>query len=269
MRAQNKLSKSLFRLIAFGIIIQLITMALSYGIYQGLPKIGIGGREPLEINGILALSLQPFFFTTTYLGEILQINFLSSVITRYISFALQVALWGVLVEKLWIRKSAAKTKLIVICTLGAIWCLIILFPVINTANEENATEKLLDDISSGGYGTVTGEELNQWIQNKSDITTIDTRKEKDFLKGHIPRAVNCPFPDDEGSDQSDYTQKIDQAMSGEKSRSVVFYGYGEMGLRSEHLAAVYLVNKGYTHVYRFLDGMRYWTMEEYPLEYSQ
>ena len=223
------------KVVLYGILVQLCTSALSYGLYAWLPRFGIGGREPLEINGILALSLQPLFFWSTYIGELNQVSFLTSNAVWYSSLGLQVIMWGAIVHTLR-SKDSRRFRLGLICMVVMLWVFTVAFPYARTKREEANTAQFLTDMRNSSYQTVTGELLLQWQKENRQMIVIDTRDHGDYANGHIPDAVNCAYPRDESRIQQDHRKRLMQTVAGNKDRTIVVYGAGP-GDRSDHLAA--------------------------------
>ena len=61
--------------------------------------------------------------------------------------------------------------------------------------KEAGAVKLVREVQRGGYGVVTTEELNKWIDSGKDMLIVDTMPYEDsYKKQHVPGAVQVLFP---------------------------------------------------------------------------
>jgi len=100
--------------------------------------------------------------------------------------------------------------------------------------EVNPATKRAPDISP--------EELKKWLDEKRDITLLDTRNDYEIRFGSFHDAVNLHL--------SDFGELPSSIQHMEKNKPIVMFCTG--GIRCEK-AAHYMLNQGFSHVYQ-LDG---------------
>ena len=150
---------------------------------------------------------------------------------------------------------------------------------------------LVDETADGGYGLVDTKTLKAWKDNNEDLIIIDTMGEANYNKRHIPGAIYVWAPlrteSYEKSDQADLLKKVKdlsgtkkvtkyynkktkkwttKKIKGAKKKTVtqavknkaivVYCGYTKC--TRSHMAAKYLVENGYTNVYRYPGGISAW-----------
>ena len=71
--------------------------------------------------------------------------------------------------------------------------------------------------SAGDFKSITADELNKMLDNKTKLVLVDARPQQEFSQGHIPLSVNIP-PDKVGS--------ISTLLPKNKKINVVFYCRG-------------------------------------------
>lgn len=90
--------------------------------------------------------------------------------------------------------------------------------------------------------SISPHELKQWLDEKRDITLLDTRNDYEVRFGTFAGALNLHL-----KDFGEFPKALDQV---DKNKPVVMFCTG--GIRCEK-AAVYMLNKGHTDIYQ-LDG---------------
>jgi rhodanese-related sulfurtransferase len=100
--------------------------------------------------------------------------------------------------------------------------------------------------------TISPAELNQQLQNGANITVIDVRATEDFIKGHVPRAINLP----EG--------QWSKTTGWPKERQLVIYCYSQICHLAAH-AALAFANQGYS-VMEMDGGFAAWKENKLPVE---
>lgn len=101
--------------------------------------------------------------------------------------------------------------------------------------------------------TVSPDELNEQIEKGAEGFIVDVREAKDFIKGHVPGAINLP------------TGHWDKITVWRKDRPLIIYGYSQRC----HLAA-HAARKSAEHGYTVLElegGFDAWKTSRLPLEY--
>lgn len=87
------------------------------------------------------------------------------------------------------------------------------------------------------------------------VLWLDPRTEKEFAAGHLPQAVNIPFPD---------IERMHEAKCKGYDFFVVYdTDYDDVMAKA---AAKRLMELGYRRVYTLLGGLKGWRTEGYPVE---
>ncbi len=106
-----------------------------------------------------------------------------------------------------------------------------------------------------GAITVSAEEVIKLLLSNPDIVLIDSRKPREYLKGHIENAVNLL--------NTSMSREQLQALAPDPQTSLLFYCNGPSCLRSSDA-----VNKalgwGYSHVFWFRGGWEEWIDKRFP-----
>jgi len=116
------------------------------------------------------------------------------------------------------------------------------------------------------FSDISKTALQQWVKDKSDVALIDTRMKEDYDKGHVPLALNFPYPDDGRMITDKLRQDLFVTVGEDKNKVIVIYGDGVSrrldsagnNLGGDSWAAIDLFNRRYRHVYLFRGGMREW-----------
>lgn len=137
--------------------------------------------------------------------------------------------------------------------------------------KELDTEKLAvqfyKDVSKGGYGIVTTEELKGWVDKKEPMIIVDTMPFEDsYKKNHIPGAVQIEFPIPEMTQLDDAKKAaLEKLLGPDKARKVVFY-CGFTKCTRSHNGAMWAAKLGYKNVWRHPGGIKAWMEADYPVE---
>lgn len=137
--------------------------------------------------------------------------------------------------------------------------------------KELDTEKIavnfLREVERGGYKVITAKELKDWIDQKKDITIIDTMPfAASYKKHHIPGAVNFEFPIPEMSSMDEKTKEaFIKVLGNDKNKTLVFY-CGFTTCTRSHNGAMWAIKLGYKNVYRQPGGINAWLDADYPTE---
>jgi len=143
----------------------------------------------------------------------------------------------------------------------------------------NAAIQVAKAYREAPYKLVSSEKLKEWNDLGEIMTVIDVRPESDFLKGHLPNAVNAeivaeveaaaePGEDSaEGATDESVTEQIEAFLSllPENPESIVVVYDGYTTLDRSHRAAIYAADAGYTKVYRYVGGATAWTAAGFKL----
>ena len=98
------------------------------------------------------------------------------------------------------------------------------------------------DVTKARSPSITPEEFQQWLNEKRDMTVLDTRNDYEVRFGTFNNAVNLHL-----NDFSEFPTTVEAI---DKNKPIVMFCTG--GIRCEK-AACYLLNNGYSNVYQ-LDG---------------
>jgi rhodanese-related sulfurtransferase len=101
--------------------------------------------------------------------------------------------------------------------------------------------------------TISPEELNDEIEKGGKNFIVDVREAKDFIKGHIPCAINLPLG------------HWDKMIGWRKDRPIIIYGYSQLCHLAAH-AAKESAEHGYT-VLELEGGFDAWRKSKLAVEY--
>lgn len=107
-----------------------------------------------------------------------------------------------------------------------------------------------------GVTIISAEEVVEMLLNRPGIVLIDSRKNTEYLKGHIEGAVNLLNTEMQPAD-------LARAVGG-KDQTIVFYCNGERCLRSSD-AASKAIAWGYKNIFWFRGGWKEWTDKRLPV----
>jgi rhodanese-related sulfurtransferase len=131
---------------------------------------------------------------------------------------------------------------------------------------EKSAATFAREVSRGGYGIVTTDELKKWMDEKRSMLIVDTMPYEDsYKKHHIPQAKQMEFPIPEMKSLNDKTRsELLKLLGPDKRRLIVFY-CGFTKCTRSHNAAMWAVKLGYTNVYRHPGGIKGWLEADYPV----
>jgi len=110
--------------------------------------------------------------------------------------------------------------------------------------------------AQGRYQLVDQEQMKNWIDLGEIMTIIDVRPSTDYLKGHLPGAVNAEIKRDEESTTEQLEVLLGHLPENIESYVVVYDDY--TALNGSHRAAIYAADAGYVNVFRFVGGVAAW-----------
>jgi rhodanese-related sulfurtransferase len=138
--------------------------------------------------------------------------------------------------------------------------------------KEAAAVKLVREVQRGGYGVVTTQELNQWIDSDKQILIVDTMPyEESYKKQHVPGAVQFlfPIPDMKQWDTKETGGKtledFKKFLGDNKDKLIVIY-CGFVKCTRSHNGAAWAVKLGYKNVFRYPGGIFAWKGADLPIE---
>lgn len=105
--------------------------------------------------------------------------------------------------------------------------------------------------------TIGRDEAQTMIQNRSDLTVVETLSPENYEKFHLPGAKNVPLNDD-------FEQNIKQAAP-EKSQPVLLYCM-DADCNASPKAAKQMEDLGYKEVYDYEAGKVDWKEAGLPIE---
>ncbi|MCL2818479.1 MAG: rhodanese-like domain-containing protein [Actinomycetia bacterium] len=110
--------------------------------------------------------------------------------------------------------------------------------------------------AQGRYEIINAEQMKDWVDLGEIMTVIDIRPESDYLKGHLPGAVNAEINRDEESTTEQIQAFLELMPSNPESIVVVYDDYTL--LNGSHRAAIYAADAGFTKVFRLVGGAVGW-----------
>lgn len=121
-----------------------------------------------------------------------------------------------------------------------------------TTSTISAAEKAKEFFAGKLDFTIGPLEVNQQIEKSENVTIIDVRAAEDFIKGHVPRAVNLP----EGNWQ--------QIGTWRKSKPLIVYSYSQT-CHFAARAAKEFASQGHA-VMEMEGGFETWKKNKLPVE---
>jgi thiosulfate/3-mercaptopyruvate sulfurtransferase len=156
--------------------------------------------------------------------------------------------------------------------IGLVSILLLSSPVLAAwGSKEMDTEKIAvnfaREVARGGYKMVSTEELKSWIDQKKDMTIVDTMPFEDsYKKQHVPMAVQMEFPIPEMTGLDDQKKAAFEKLLGpDKDKLIVIY-CGFTKCTRSHNGAMWAVKLGYKSVYRYPGGIKAWDEAGYPVD---
>ena len=107
-----------------------------------------------------------------------------------------------------------------------------------------------------GASNLSAEQVVQLILQHPQLVLIDSRKKREYLKGHIEGAINML--------NTDMTRKSLAAISQGPESILLFYCNGQRCLRSSD-AVRKALSWGYKNIYWFRGGWQEWTDKRLPV----
>jgi len=124
-----------------------------------------------------------------------------------------------------------------------------------------------NDAIRGGYRIVSTEELQdwldkidpRWLSDRESLLLVDTTPYvESYKRHHIPYAAHFELPVEEMNQLDDRTKaEFEKILGLDKHRKTVFCSESAQCGRS-HNGAMWAVSLGYTHVYRYRQGIQGW-----------
>jgi Rhodanese-related sulfurtransferase len=130
---------------------------------------------------------------------------------------------------------------------------------------EKASISMVTDVKAGGYKLVDAEELNKWLIEKKDLLLIDTNPQQVYDKAHIKGAVSRTIPRIETELKPADKENILKVAGPDKEKTIVVY-CGFTACQRSHWGAKFLIEGGFTNVYRFPGGIIGWKEYGFPVE---
>lgn len=131
---------------------------------------------------------------------------------------------------------------------------------------EAAAVALVKDRRAGGYKLTTVEKVKAKIDKKADVVIVDTMPEAFYKeKGHVPTAICAEAPLTNEEFTKAQKKALIKAVGKDKSATIIVY-CGFTKCTRSHVAAAYLVDKGYENVYRMPGGSAAWEDAGYAFE---
>ena len=142
---------------------------------------------------------------------------------------------------------------------------------------ESVSIALANDTKEGKYKLVDTATLKAWSDKGTNMVVIDTMPGDWFAERHIPGAINA-FAPLKGetytkADKANLLKQVEAACKVkkngktkiDKNKKIVVY-CGFVKCTRSHVAAKYLVSKGYKNVYRQPGGISSWIDAGYAIE---
>ena len=107
-----------------------------------------------------------------------------------------------------------------------------------------------------GAVIVSAEELIKLVYSNADLLIVDSRKQSEFLKGHIEGAVNIV--------DTEITRELLQGKLSSQSTAVLFYCNGPRCMRSSNSIEKALA-WGYRNIFWFRGGWQEWSSKKLPV----
>ena len=105
------------------------------------------------------------------------------------------------------------------------------------------------------------DELDEMIEDHTDVLIVDVREPQEFAQGHIPGALNVPRGTLEGAADQGYKHRV-QTLCDAQARDVVLYC--ATGGRSA-MAAKTLQEMGFARAASLAGGIEMWAAEGLPV----
>ena len=122
------------------------------------------------------------------------------------------------------------------------------------------------EVVRGGYDIVSARELKDWMDQKKDMTVVDTMPyEASYKKQHVKGALQMEFPIPEMTSLDDKTKDaLIKLLGPNKDKTIVFY-CGFVKCTRSHNGAMWAKKLGYKNVFRYSGGIKAWDEADYPI----
>jgi rhodanese-related sulfurtransferase len=144
-------------------------------------------------------------------------------------------------------------------------------------NVETVSMALYNDTVAGKYKLIDTAKFKKWVDKKADIVIVDTMPAAWYAQRHVAGALNAEVPlTDEEFTQAQKSALLKQVKAActvkvkkktktgtktvtkvDKTKKIVVY-CGYVKCTRSHVAAKFLVSKGYKNVYRQPGGISAW-----------
>ena len=108
-------------------------------------------------------------------------------------------------------------------------------------------------VSRMGGANISQAQLQEWMEQKSDLCILDVRTVREYNSGHVPGATNL--------DHKEISSHLDELMPYKDKKVVV---YCERGVRT-WMAQNALAKAGFTNVYHLTGDMHSWRQAGLPM----
>ena len=109
------------------------------------------------------------------------------------------------------------------------------------------------------FKTLSTDSLKERLEREPATVVINVLDEQYFNQEHIPGSINIPL------DSPDFTQRVEEALSGDRNRPVVVY-CANLECTASPTAARWLDEAGFAQVYDYEEGMRGWKQAGLQIE---
>ena len=100
-------------------------------------------------------------------------------------------------------------------------------------------------------------QVERMIKTDPDVILVEVLDEGEYMKGHLPEAVNVPLA-------HDFEDRVEESISNRKKRPIIFYGRN-WDCPASAEAAERLEKIGYTNVFRYSGGKDDWAGAGNPM----
>lgn len=100
-------------------------------------------------------------------------------------------------------------------------------------------------------------EVKSMIDADPDVILVEVLDEDEYMRGHLPEAVNVPL-------EPDFDVQIEEIISDRKDRPVIVYCRNRESPASSE-AAERMEKIGYTNVYHYSGGKDDWAGADFPM----
>jgi rhodanese-related sulfurtransferase len=108
-----------------------------------------------------------------------------------------------------------------------------------------------------GVTVIDAEQLKRWVDRNTKMLLVDARIAPEYKEGHIPTAINVPYP---------VMEQHRKEFPRDLNYLIVFYCNGWPNCKKSHDACVKAVQWGYKNVHWFRAGIPVWQSRGYPVE---